>query len=344
MAYFYGQWKLNSGVKLSGSYSCTINFTAGGGAYKEITIGQNGVSFIAENGDPFIPEEEYGTDIIDFGEGVRATSIDKGFCGAFMDSFAPYSENTKIIGIDPAISLVGNFLTITRRAYADLYFLYVNGSKVYEFSPGEFANSVDLTNYISDDGDKSYDICVAAYYEDDVFDSEGRAIPFSVMSNTVAFSFTSEPDEPEEPDVPTDPEEPDEPTEVTAYLIKTETLTDIANAIRERRGFTYQIPAVAFAQEIRDIEHIEEQPSTEDLDVTENGVYNPEDYGVEYFSTVRVMVEGGNSNATTTALDFTNYANGSFTETLSNGLVLTHTVVFDGGTPTLVDNIEVRGV
>lgn len=328
MAYFYGKWALDSDASVSGSYSCVINFKVGEDDYKGITISQNGVSLTSENGDPYVPVEDDGKLFLDFGEGARSSSIDKGFCGAFMECFYPYSDDANIIGMDPLISVEGYYLTLERTSYADRYTLYINGDRCYEF---DFRNTINLTKCIPD-GTESCEIYVVAYYEDDVFDSTGKAIPFSVTSNTVTFSLTSEPDE------------PDEPAEATEYLIKTETLTDIANAIREQRGFTYQIPAVAFAQEIRDIEHIEEQPSTEDLDVTEDGVYNPEDYGVKYFSTVRVMVACGNSNATTTALDFTNYANGSFTETLSNGIVLTHTIIFDGDLPIWVDNIDVNGV
>lgn len=328
MAYFYGKWALDLDASVSGSYSCVINFKVGEDDYKGITISQNGVSLTSENGDPYVPVEDDGKLFLDFGEGARSSSIDKGFCGAFMECFYPYSDDANIIGMDPLISVEGYYLTLERTSYADRYTLYINGDRRYDF---DFRNTINLTKYIPD-GAESCEIYVVAYYEDDVFDSTGKAIPFSVTSNTVTFSLTSEPDE------------PDEPAEATEYLIKTETLTDIANAIRERRGFTYQIPAVAFADEIRSIESETSSPTCIDLAATENGQYLPEDYGVDYFSEVNINVKGGNSNATTTALDFTNYANGSFTETLSNGLVLTHTVVFDGGTPTLVDNIEVRGV
>lgn len=332
MAYFYGKWALNPDASISGSYSCVINVKVGEDDYKGITISQNGVSFTAENGDPYVPVEDDGKTFIDFGEGARSSAIDKGFCGAFMEFFYPDTDDSKIIGMDPSISVVGYYLIFERISYADRYELYVDGIRRYTF---RIVNSIDLTKYITNDGAESHDIYVEAYFDNDVFDSTGKAIPFSVTSNTVTFSFTSEPD---------DPDEPDEPKEVTEYLIRTETLTDIANAIRELRGFSYQIPAVAFADEIRSIESETSSPTCIDLAATENGQYLPEEYGVDYFSEVNVNVEGGNSNATTTALDFTNYANGSFTETLSNGLVLTHTVVFDGGTPTVVDNIEISGV
>lgn len=88
---------------------------------------------------------------------------------------------------------------------------------------------------------------------------------------------------------------------------------------------------------------VDVKPNTKALNVTENGVYNPPE-GVDGYSSVTVNVEGGNSNTTTTALDFSNYENGSFTETLSNGIVLTHTIIFDGDLPIWVDNIDVNGV
>lgn len=345
MAYFYGKWALNPYASISGSYSCVINVKVGEDDYEGITISQNGVSFTSKYSNPYAPSEDEGKIVIDFGEGARSTSIDKGFCGAFMEFFYPHSDDAKIIGMDPLISVAGYYLFILEQPIcADRYVLYVDGRKRHDF---RIADYLDLTKYIPNDGAESYEIYVEAYFDDDVFDSTGKAIPFSVTSNTVTFSLTSipfEPDEPDEPDDPDEPDEPDEPKEVTEYLIKTETLKDIANAIRERRGFSYQIPAVAFADEIRSIESETSSPTCIDLAATENGQYLPEEYGVDYFSEVNVNVEGGNSNATTTALDFTNYANGSFTETLSNGLVLTHTVVFDGGTPTLVDNIEISGV
>ena len=362
MAYFYGKWALDSDASVSGSYSCVINFKVGEDDYKGITISQNGVSLTSENGDPYVPVEDDGKLFLDFGEGARSSSIDKGFCGAFMECFYPYSDDANIIGMDPLISVEGYYLTLERTSYADRYTLYINGDRCYDF---DFRNTINLTKLIPD-GTESCEIYVVAYYEDDVFDSTGKAIPFSVTSNTVTFSLTSEPDE------------PDVPKEVTEYLIKTETLKDIANAIRERRGFSYQIPAVAFADEIRSIESETSSPTCIDLAATENGQYLPEEYGVDYFSevnvnvpipkpnietldvtengvynppegvdgysTVTVNVEGGNSKATTVALDFRNYEKGSFTETLSNGLVLTHTVEFDDGTPTSVDNIEVTGV
>ena len=86
------------------------------------------------------------------------------------------------------------------------------------------------------------------------------------------------------------------------------------------------------------------QPNTKTLDITENGVYDAADDSVDGYSIINVNVEGGNSNATTTALDFTDYERGSFTETLSNGLVITHTVEFDSDVPSFVDNIDIRGV
>ena len=95
--------------------------------------------------------------------------------------------------------------------------------------------------------------------------------------------------------------------------------------------------------------HVQVKPNTKTLDVTENGVYDAavydaDDDSVDGYSIVNVNVEGGNSNATTVALDFSNYEEGSFTETLSNGLVLTHSIVFHEGVPVGVDNIEVTGV
>lgn len=86
------------------------------------------------------------------------------------------------------------------------------------------------------------------------------------------------------------------------------------------------------------------QPVLRELIATENGVYNAADEGAAGYSTVEVNVEGGSSDATTVALDFTDYERGSFTETLSNGVVIKHTVEFDSDVPSFVDNIDVRGV
>ena len=47
----------------------------------------------------------------------------------------------------------------------------------------------------------------------------------------------------------------------------------------------------------------------------------------------------------TTALDFTNWDSGSFTETLSDGTTVTHTVTLDAnGIPTAIDGITITGV
>lgn len=47
----------------------------------------------------------------------------------------------------------------------------------------------------------------------------------------------------------------------------------------------------------------------------------------------------------TESVDFTNYSNGAFTETLSDGTTVTHTVRFDSnGAPISVDNIAVTAI
>ena len=291
MAYFYGQWKLNSRVTIFNSYSCTVDFTVGGVDYKGLTIGENGTYFVDENGDSERPDEEYGTDIIDFGEGACSTSIDKSFCDGFMMQFSSVSADAKIIGVEPHIYVTENLLRINPKdGKADAYGLYIDGILVGEYPADITAQRIDLSAFFTNADGEAHDINVTAYFRDDVFASDGKVIPFeSAMSNTVTYT------------VPASNAE-------NAYLVRESTLKDIADAIRAMRGAEEPIDAADFAQEILQI----------DSD------------------------EGG--RATTTALDFTNYANGSFTETLSNGLVLTHTIEFANGTPTAVDNIEVTGV
>lgn len=249
MAYFYGQWKLSGARMLNGNVSCTVPFTAGGQQFTGIVISPTkNVTFVDTNGEYVQPDEEYGNHIIDFGDGTLTTSIDTGFCYAFLNCFSPYSDTANVIGIEPSISIVGNYLTISRRAHADTYRLYVNGGEAAEFLPSEILNSIDLTNYVADDGLESYNITVAALYEDDVYDSDGGAISFeSAMSNTVSFVFTSSGGGSIEPDYP---EEPEEPVEETAYLMRESTIKGIADAIREKRGTTRQIDAANFATEI----------------------------------------------------------------------------------------------
>lgn len=47
----------------------------------------------------------------------------------------------------------------------------------------------------------------------------------------------------------------------------------------------------------------------------------------------------------TTALDFTNWDSGSFTETLSDGTTVTHDVTFDAdGNPSAIGGIAISGV
>lgn len=85
------------------------------------------------------------------------------------------------------------------------------------------------------------------------------------------------------------------------------------------------------------------EPELQEKEITENGEYTPPD-GVLGFSKVTVNVETAAEEVDTVELDFTDYENGSFTETLSDGRVVTHTVIFDGDVPIWVDNIDVNGV
>lgn len=303
MAYFGGQWSLNSRVAVFGSYSCTVNFMAGGAEYKGITIGENGTYYIAENGDSERPDEEYETDVIDFGDGVSSTSIDTGFCDAFMMRFFAASADAEIIGIEPSISISGEILQISAKdEKADSYKLYVDGKKYGEFPIAVAEHRIDLSTFIPSTDGVLHTVNVTACFKDDVFLFGGEAILFeSAMSNTVVYPLDIEdPDESEEPT--------EKPTEEDEYIMRGSTLKSIANAIRAMRGTNDPIDALDFAQEILQID------------------------------------SGDGTRVTTTALDFTDYERGSFTETLSNGLVLTHTIIFDGDTPIWVDNIDVRGV
>ena len=242
MAYFYGQWKLSGARMLNGNVSCTVPFTAGEQQFTGIVISPTkNVTFVDTNGEHIQPDEEYGNHIIDFGDGAPTTSIDAGFFEAFLNCFSPYSDTANFIGVEPSIGLVGNLLTIRPSAYADAYKLYVNGGEAFEFLPSEILNSIDLTNYVTDDGDESYNINVTALFEDDVyFDGYPRVFE-SAMSNTVSFVFTSSGG---------DSEEPEEPIEENAYLMRESTLKGIADAIRAKRGTTMQIDAANFATEI----------------------------------------------------------------------------------------------
>ena len=85
------------------------------------------------------------------------------------------------------------------------------------------------------------------------------------------------------------------------------------------------------------------RPTLRDKEITENGEYTPP-AGVLGFSKVTVNVESAAKEADTVELDFSGYESGSFTETLSDGRVVTHTVIFDGYVPIWVDNIDVSGV
>ena len=303
MVYFYGQWKLNSRVTIYNAYSCTVDFTAGGVYYKGLTIGENGTYFVDENGDSERPDEEYGTDIIDFGEGACSTSIDKSFCDGFMMQFSSVSANAKIIGVEPHIYVAGNLLRINPKdEKADSYRLYIDGEMAGEFPTAVTGSRIDLSTFVTPVEGESHDINATACFKDDVFDSEGHAISFeSAMSNTVVYPLDIE--EPGESEEPTG-----KPTEEDEYIMRASTLKAIADAIRAMRGTDDPIDAADFAEEI-----------------------------------LRIDSEAGN-RATTTALDFTDYERGSFTETLSNGLVITHTVEFDSDVPSFVDNIDIRGV
>lgn len=242
MAYFYGKWKLSGTRMLNGNVSCTIPFTAGEQQFTGIVISPTrNVSFVDTNGEFITPDEEYGNHIIDFGDGAPTTSIDAGFCYAFLNCFSPYSDNANFIGVEPTISLVGNLLTIRACAYADAYKLYVNGIEHMEFLPSEIVDSIDLTAYIADDGLESYNINVTALFEDDVYFNGDPHVFESAMSNTVSFVFTSSGG---------DSEEPEEPIEENAYLMRESTLKGIADAIRAKRGTTLQIDAANFATEI----------------------------------------------------------------------------------------------
>ena len=88
---------------------------------------------------------------------------------------------------------------------------------------------------------------------------------------------------------------------------------------------------------------IEVRPNLQNKEITENGEYTPP-VGVLGFSKVTVNVESAAKEADTVELDFSGYESGSFTETLSDGQVVTHTVVFDGDVPIWVDTIDVREV
>ena len=303
MAYFYGQWRLNSQVTAFGSYSCTVNFMAGGVEYKGITIGENGTYYIAENGDPERPDEEYETDVIDFGDGVCSASIDTGFCDAFMMRFSSVSTDAEIIGIEPGISISGVILQISAKdEKADSYKLYVDGKTYGEFPIAVAEHRIDLSTFIPSTDGVSHAVNVTACFKDDVFLFDGEVILFeSAMSNTVVY--------PSDCEVPGESEEPTEkPTEEDEYIMRGSTLKSIANAIRAMRGTEDPIDAADFAQEILQID------------------------------------SGDGTRVTTTALDFADYERGGFTETLSNGLVLTHTVILDGDVPIRVDNIDVSGV
>lgn len=233
---------------LNGNVSCTVPFTAGGQQFTGIVISPTkNVTFVDTNGEYVQPDEEYGNHIIDFGDGTPTTSIDTGFCAAFLNCFSPYSDTAKSIGVEPSIGLVGNLLTILPCAYADAYKLYVNGGEAFEFLPSEILNSIDLTNYVADDGLDSYNITVTALYEDDAYINGDPHVFESAMSNTVSFVFTSAGGGSIEPDYP---EEPEEPVEETAYLMRESTIKGIADAIREKRGTTRQIDAANFATEI----------------------------------------------------------------------------------------------
>ena len=72
--------------------------------------------------------------------------------------------------------------------------------------------------------------------------------------------------------------------------------------------------------------------------ITENGSHD-----VREFATAVVAVQAAPA-VYTVGLDFSDYEKGSFTETLSDGRVVTHTVVFDGDIPIWVDTIDVSGV
>ena len=53
------------------------------------------------------------------------------------------------------------------------------------------------------------------------------------------------------------------------------------------------------------------------------------------------LADGGGGGATVTAIDFSNFENGSFTETV-DGKTITHTVTLDSeGRPTQIDNIAI---